>query len=478
MTTTIPFTKKPFASSILLWIRTDQPRQQGMDYWKGPHSKIISPTPGFDEYRQIHIAETNPGLWPATPGVETAIPADRRIDGVAEVTFASVLSPLLGRKQTRLAYQDEINVFRRTLLYAGPPNSTRWYDVAEPGEKTGARALIYIRRREGVGTRPFRKFVTDELVPALANTGVMTELRTQVFMPWNEKLWDTPNVAHDNPTDQRFHASLIFGFKGSRAGGLLRRRGDHDALGQAVGVRVRRPRLRRVRGPDLRQGRRHPPALPGIAELLPIPPTPRPRRRAVPVWTSLVLKFCKAPTSPSQPSEAAPGAAVTSHSHSTCATPAVRRRSSGSPRSAVACCPVVAARSGFRAPSVVTAHWRSSSPAPTTTHPPPKDGAGSPAPCPTPSWMPSSTPSSPGSHRSTAPRSPPPRRWSTGRSCRRMPTSSPPTASFAHSLTLPGFLSRATGFQALFAEAGIDVEYRLGSTSASPTSGADTSHHE
>jgi hypothetical protein len=217
MTTTIPYTKKPFASSILLWVRTDQPRQVGMDYWKGPHSGIISATPGFDEYRQIHLAETNPGLWPATPGVETAIPAERKIDGVAEVTFQSALSPLLGRKQTRLAYQDEINVFRRTLLYAGPPNSTRWYDVAGHGEKTGARALIYLRRREGVGTRPFRKFVTDELVPALANTGVMTELRTQVFMPWNEKLWDTPNVAHDNPADQRFHASVMLGFEDTAA---------------------------------------------------------------------------------------------------------------------------------------------------------------------------------------------------------------------------------------------------------------------
>ena len=217
MTTTIPYTKKPFASSILLWMRTDQPRQQGMDYWKGPHSKIISATPGFDEYRQIHLAATNPGLWPATHGVETAIPADRRIDGVAEVTFRSALSPLLGRKQTRLAYKDEINVFRRTLLYAGPPNSTRWYDVARPGEQTGARALVYLRRREGVGTRPFRKYLTDELVPALANTGVLTELRTQVFMPWNEKLWDTPNVAHDNPTDQRFHASLILGFTDAAA---------------------------------------------------------------------------------------------------------------------------------------------------------------------------------------------------------------------------------------------------------------------
>lgn len=217
MRNAIPYTKKPFASSILLWMRTDQPRQQGMDYWKGPHSKIISATPGFDEYRQLHLAAMNPGLWPATHGVETAIPTDRRIDGVAEVTFTSALSPLQGRKQTRLAYTDEVNVFRRTLLYAGPPSSARWYDVAGPGEKTGARALIYLRRREGVGTRPFRQHITDELVPALANTGVMTELRAQVFMRWNEKLWNTPDVAHDNPTDQRFHASLILGFADTSA---------------------------------------------------------------------------------------------------------------------------------------------------------------------------------------------------------------------------------------------------------------------
>ena len=76
-----------------------------------------------------------------------------------------MLSPLLGRKQTRLAYKDEINVFRRTLLYAGPPNSSRWYDVARPGEKVGARALVYLRRRDGVGAGAFRKFVTMSSCP-------------------------------------------------------------------------------------------------------------------------------------------------------------------------------------------------------------------------------------------------------------------------------------------------------------------------
>ncbi len=45
-----------------------------------------------------------------------------------------------------------------------------------------------------------------------SETGALRELRTQAFMPWIQRLWDTPDVAHDNPTDQRFHASLVLGF--------------------------------------------------------------------------------------------------------------------------------------------------------------------------------------------------------------------------------------------------------------------------
>lgn len=212
MSSTSPRFRKRFSSSILLWMRSDQPRQTGMNYWKGPHSKIISASPGLDEYRQIHLAETNPGLWPATPGVETAIPAGRKIDGVAQVAFQSVFSVLAGREQNKLAFKDEINVFRRTLLYLGLPNWSRWYDVARPGEKIGSRVLVYLRRRDGVSGGAFRKFIDNELAPALAGTGALKELRTQNFLPWSKGLWNTPNVAHDNPVDQQFHASLMLGF--------------------------------------------------------------------------------------------------------------------------------------------------------------------------------------------------------------------------------------------------------------------------
>ncbi len=203
--------RKRFSSSILLWMRADLPRDRGMNYWKGPHSGIISSTPGLDEYRQIHLADLNPGLWPAFDGIDTAIPLDRKIDGVAEVTFQSAFSPLLGRKQTKLAFADEVNVFRRTLLYAGPPGSSRWYDLGARAE-VGARALVYLRRRRGVSARQFRTLLSRELAPALAASGVLTELRSQTFLPWMKQTWDTPGVAHDNPDSQRFHASLILGF--------------------------------------------------------------------------------------------------------------------------------------------------------------------------------------------------------------------------------------------------------------------------
>jgi hypothetical protein len=217
MSTTSPKFRKRFSSSILLWMRADKPRANGMNYWKGPHSKIISASPGLDEYRQTHLDENNLGLWPATAGVETEIPAGRKIDGVAQVAFQSAFSVLAGREQNKLAFKDEINVFSRTLLYLGLPNWSRWYDVARPGAQIGARALVYFRRRDRVSAGAFRRYINDELAPALAGTGALRELRTETFLPWSKALWDTPNVAHDNPADQRFNASAMLGFADAAA---------------------------------------------------------------------------------------------------------------------------------------------------------------------------------------------------------------------------------------------------------------------
>jgi hypothetical protein len=193
-------------------MRTDKPRQAGMDRWKGPHSKIISANKGLYEYRQIHFAENNIGLWQPIQGVETTIPQDRKIDGVADVTLKNLLSIFRGKKQNKLAYADEVNLFKRTILYAAFPKNSKWYNVAEPNTKIEARAIVFFRIKEGVKESDFKKFMMNELMPALANTGVLKELRSKTYNAWKQKQWNTPNVEHDNDKSVQFQASLMLGF--------------------------------------------------------------------------------------------------------------------------------------------------------------------------------------------------------------------------------------------------------------------------
>lgn len=209
---TMVHSKKHLSSSILLWMRTDKPRKDGMDRWKGPHSQIISANKGLYEYRQIHLAEKNKGLWLPIPGVETAIPQDRKIDGIADVTLKNFFSVFKGKKQNKLAYKDEVNIFKRTLLYIAFPKKSRWYSVAEPNSKIEARSIVLFRKKAGVSQKDFKKFIQKELTPTLANTGVLKELRSKTYNKWKQKQWNTPNVLHDNPTDQQFQASIILGF--------------------------------------------------------------------------------------------------------------------------------------------------------------------------------------------------------------------------------------------------------------------------
>jgi hypothetical protein len=204
--------EKHLSSSILLWMRTDKARQAGMDRWKGPHAQIIASNTGLYEYRQIHFAENNTGLWPAINGVETTIPQNRKIDGVADVTLKNLLSIPKGKEPNKLASADEINLFKRTILYAAFPKNSRWYIVAESNTKIEASAMVFFRIKEGASVKDFKKFINNELTPTLANTGMLKELRNKTYNPWKQKQWNTPNVLHDNDVKDQFQASIMLGF--------------------------------------------------------------------------------------------------------------------------------------------------------------------------------------------------------------------------------------------------------------------------
>ena len=197
-------------SSALVWLRADLDREVTRAHWAGPHAQLVARTPGFDEYRQHHFAPEGDGAWPAVEGVETVVPAKRRIDGMPEVTFAHAWSPLLGGRQAAKIRRDERNAFARTTVHLTDRGGGRWLKSGH-GEDVRARVVILLRRRGGVRRGAWRTFVHDVLGPALDGADGTLELRTQTFLPFNRRLWDSPGVAHDYPPDERFHASIVLG---------------------------------------------------------------------------------------------------------------------------------------------------------------------------------------------------------------------------------------------------------------------------
>ncbi|MEQ1734190.1 MAG: strictosidine synthase [Bacteroidia bacterium] len=205
--------EKHLSSTIPLWMRTDKPRQESMNHWKGSHAQIIASNPGLWQYRQLHLAERNTGLWPAINGVETAIPQNRKIDGIADVTLKSFYAGLFqGKKQHKLAFADEVNFLKRSVLYIAYPKNAKWYEVAKTDTKIDASSIVFFRKKDGVSDKEFKKFINNELTPTLANTGMLNELRNKAYNPWKQKDWNTPNVMHDNTKSDMFQASLILGF--------------------------------------------------------------------------------------------------------------------------------------------------------------------------------------------------------------------------------------------------------------------------
>lgn len=212
----MPMAKAFSSASILLWLRPDLPRESALEYWRGPHAQRVARTPGLFEYRQHHFSAGGQGLWPSIPGVERALPGTRHIDGLQEFTFAGALGPLKGAQQNRRVQRDEANVFQRTLLYLSGPGWGRGYG-SSTSERIHCRCVVLLRRKPGLRRLAFRQFVNHTLGPSLAGIPQVKELRSQMFLPWLKALWNTPGVAHDNPPEDRFEASLVLGFVSEEA---------------------------------------------------------------------------------------------------------------------------------------------------------------------------------------------------------------------------------------------------------------------
>lgn len=188
-------------------LREDLPRDVAQAYWSGPHAEIVRKLPHLAEYRQHHFSDTDHGYWPATPKVGTKTPSSWRLDGFAEIRFRSLVAAALVPLHTREVFYDEQNVFEQVLGHLAGPTGGRWWTTGHDAT-VGHRTTVLLRRRAGTSRSAFRRFVREQLGPALHAAGAR-DVRSYSFLPGLPH--PTPGIAHENPGHRRYHGAVLFG---------------------------------------------------------------------------------------------------------------------------------------------------------------------------------------------------------------------------------------------------------------------------
>lgn len=135
-----------------------------------------------------------------------------------------------------MAQADEVNLFKRTILYAAIPENSKQYRVANRDDVVNARSMVFIRKRPNISEQEFQQFINQELAPSLANMGKLKELRTAAYNPWQQSQWNSPNVAHDNAPEVQFHGALILGFADRQAMSVFFQSDELKQLSKRIAV--------------------------------------------------------------------------------------------------------------------------------------------------------------------------------------------------------------------------------------------------
>lgn len=188
---------KVFAT-FFCWQKKDMSKELFSKYWRDVHAIWAARSPGFYQYRQLHLNKIDPSLLANLKGIETDLPKEDQPDGMAHIAYSSKFIANLLRKPFALKQADEDNAifvsrnsYQRSIL----PQSRTIIDKINNPDTNGylkqPRYVLAFKKNTSVSVEDFRKYLNESLCGAWSKRGEVQRLRLDLMEPHvNEP--DTP----------------------------------------------------------------------------------------------------------------------------------------------------------------------------------------------------------------------------------------------------------------------------------------------
>jgi hypothetical protein len=195
--------------------RADMTRRDFYEYWLNAHVTMPARFPGINSIF-LHCVSFDDGdgdaSWPRLPGVSHRPPPEDEFEGVPEATFVTMEGLAEFQAASKVQMDDGINFLQELIAYASIADATATVsdhtEIKAPDGHDGfVRYLLFLRRREGVSTEDFRRFVAEDLAPAMGDSPDVLKVRRHLFEEVETTL-DHPGVRMSRPLNRQYQAGV------------------------------------------------------------------------------------------------------------------------------------------------------------------------------------------------------------------------------------------------------------------------------
>jgi hypothetical protein len=194
-------------------------QEQFQNYWKNIHGPVCARLPHLGIYIQHHLKRSNPDLLPSAWEVNKSPHPEVDWDGFAEIGFFSQGDLEKWLPTTTILFDDEQNVFDKTIAYYCNFNSLTLKDRSSSivTNGTDGRLFIYwfMQEKASVPPQEAGSFLTSELLPALASSASVSRVRYHLLSEHDNTKDNppAPNVDHFLAREKQHHYLVEFAFE-------------------------------------------------------------------------------------------------------------------------------------------------------------------------------------------------------------------------------------------------------------------------
>lgn len=205
--------KAKVVATFFAWWKNDINSELAYKYWRDVHGPWASRTPGFYQYRQLHLNNIDPTLLSNLKGIKLDCPISSQPNGVANIYHSSKFMANLLRKPFAKKIGDKDNVYfvaRNTYQRASLPISKTYVDrinvPEQNGEVKNPSYLLAFIKKDGLRKSDFEEYLISEFCEPWSKNQSTLRLRVEILNQHNNEP-DSPNgVSHTWSENKQYNA--------------------------------------------------------------------------------------------------------------------------------------------------------------------------------------------------------------------------------------------------------------------------------